>query len=59
MYCNKCTYKDQRITGKMDEMSVQRTVDHIFVVCDAVERGITLNDWLNHHDTDPGNITLL
>ena len=40
----------------MDEVSVQRTVDHIFEVCDAAEKGITLNDWLDHHETDPRKI---
>lgn len=39
----------------MNEISVQRTVDHIFEVCGAELNGfIALSDWLKHHESDAG-----
>lgn len=44
----------QKITARMNEFSVQKTVDHIFEVCGAGLHGnIGLSDWLEHHESDP------
>merc|ERR1711862_410346 len=34
-----------KITGRMDELSVQRMIDHIFKVCEGNEEGITFDGW--------------
>ena len=42
----------------MDELSVQRMIDHIFKVCEGNEEGITFDGWSAQCDKDSGLYTI-